>query len=205
MFIATTSQYAIHFIDKIGIPGMATGLFLNGMGVPGLSEVLLQLGGLAARAGSQNIFILFVLAMVFQLAGNSLSYVIARYGGVEVVDKYGKYIFLSSSDLEKANKFLSKNRWFLVIGGFVPGIQGFIGYIGGLSKIDYLRFISLVAIGKIIWVGGLLAVGYGFGKYIGTIDYILSRFGIAIVATSILALIWYIWSHRTKKVKKNED
>src|SRR6478752_1841722 len=115
------SSAAGALVDHLGVAGVAFGVFLNGLGVPGLSEVLLPLGGVGVKQGHLNLWWLVVASMVAQLAGLSVAYFIARYGGIALVERYGKYVLISRHDLEGAHRAFQKYGGPLVLfGAFIP-------------------------------------------------------------------------------------
>ncbi len=201
----SASQIATNLIEQLGLAGIAIGVFLNGLGVPGLSEVMIPLSGVAVREGKISLIPLLVVAMIGQLVGVSLAYLIAKYGGLELVERYGKYILISHHELDAANRTLTKHPWMIVVGGFIPGIQGVIGYVGGIADLSYKRFIVSVFIGKLVWVGGLVALGYALGSQVAVLDSIISKFGIIILVLVILAIVWYVWTHRDKPVDTKKE
>src|SRR5664279_730381 len=165
---------ATALITKLGLGGIAVGVFLNGLSVPGLSEVLLPLSGVAVHQGRLNLLALFVVALVAQLLGLSLAFFIARYGGVALVERYGKYIFISHRELKHAQDlFERRGTSMVIVGGCVPGLQGIIGYVAGLAKMNYPRFILSVAVGKLVWVGGLIYLGTIMGDHLDLIDAVI--------------------------------
>jgi membrane protein DedA with SNARE-associated domain len=137
--------------------------------------------------------------MIAQLVGVSVAYWIAKYGGIELVERYGKYILISKKELDAANRALTKRPWMIVVGGCIPGIQGFVGYVGGIADLSYRRFIVSVFFGKLIWIGGLVALGYALGSQVARLDAIIRQFGIIILVLVIAAVVWYVWTHRDKK------
>lgn len=189
---------AAALISKLGLAGIAVGVFLNGLSVPGLSEVLLPLSGVAVRQGKLNFVALFVVAMVAQLVGVSVAYAIARYGGVALVERYGKYVLISHSELEHAQGlFERRGTPMVIVGGCVPGVQGLVGYVAGLAQMNYLRFIVSVSVGKVIWVGGLIYLGTVMGDHLDLIDKVIKQVGVVILAGFILSVGYYLWRHRS--------
>lgn len=191
------STIATTFIDRLGAAGIGAGVFLNGLGVPGFSEVLLPLGGVAVRQGQLSLVPVFVIAMVCQLAGVSIAYAIARYGGVAMVERYGRYILVSHRELKAAQRAFDKHgEWLILFGAFIPGIQGFIGYVGGLAEMNYARFIVSAFVGKLVWVGGLLYLGSVLGNHLDLIDRSIKQIAVIVLLALILFIIWYVRYNR---------
>jgi membrane protein DedA with SNARE-associated domain len=183
--------------SHLGVAGAAVGVLLNSLGVPGLSEVLLPLSGVAVRQGDISWGVLLVACVLAQLVGLTASYLIARYGGLALVQRYGKYVLISHRDIMAAHRLFQKHgSRLVVVGAFTPGIQGFIGYVAGLAAMNYWRFLVSAALGKLVWTGGLIYLGYALGNHLELIDRSIKQIGVVVLAGLVAAIVWYIVHHR---------
>ena len=177
----------------LGAAGIAIGVFMNGLGVPGLSEVLLPLAGVAARQGRLDLPVLFVVLIACQLAGVSLAYFIARKGGLPLVRRYGKYLMLSTRELDATERAFDRyGGRMIVVGSFTPGVQGYVGYIAGVANMNYGRFLVAAFIGKLVWVSGLLYLGWVLGRHLGLIDRSIEQIGVVVLLALVIGLILYL-------------
>lgn len=191
------SSVAGALVDHLGVAGVAFGVFLNGMGVPGLGEVLLPLGGVGVKQGHLSLVWLVAVSMVAQLAGLSVAYFIARYGGIALVERYGKYVLISRHDLERAHRTFEKYGGPLVLfGAFIPGIQGFIGYVAGLADMNYAKFLVSAAVGKLVWIFGLIWLGMVLSDHLDVIDSSIKQIGVIVLALLIGFGVWHVWRVR---------
>jgi len=187
------SGTAMSLVHHLGVWGIALGVFLNGLSVPGLSELLVPLGGLAVRQGNLNLWLLFPVVMLAQLAGVSVAYALARYGGVALLERYGKYVLLSHHELVGMHKAFERHGARLVlVGSFVPGLQGLVGYVAGLAQMPYRRFLLAVTAGKLVWIGGLLYLGSILGSHLDLIDRSIKQIGLVVLALMVVVGIWYV-------------
>jgi len=185
------------------VGGIGVGVFLNGLGVPGLSEVLLPLGGLAVSRGQIGLASLLAMALVAQTLGTTLAYFIAKYGGVALVERYGKYVLISSHELKAVDRAFEKyGQWLVFFGAFTPGIQGYIGYVAGLAEMNLARFVASVIFGKLVWIGALVYLGSILGDHIDLIDRSVKQIGVVVLAATIIMVIWYVRKHRSNKADK---
>jgi membrane protein DedA with SNARE-associated domain len=197
----SATGFAAVLIDRLGLLGIGIGVFFNGLGVPGLSEVLLPLGGVGIRQGHINVIAMFVVVMACQIAGLTLAYWIARVGGLRVIERYGKYIFVSHRDVISAQRAFDKyGIRMIAIGSFVPGVQGFVGYAAGFAQMNYMRFIVAAFVGKLVWVSALMYLGWILGSHLGLLDKFIQQFGIIVLLAVIIAGIWYVRRHRQMKL-----
>jgi membrane protein DedA with SNARE-associated domain len=198
------TSLAISLVDHLGLLGIAIGVFFNGLSVPGLSEVLLPLAGVAVKQGRFNIVALFITVMVAQLLGVTVAYFIGRIGGLPLIEKYGKYVFISHHDLESAQKSFERYGGRLVIvGSFIPGVQGLVGYVAGIAQMNYGPFILSVFVGKMVWIGGLLTLGYVLSSHLSLIDSSIRKMGFVVLGAAVVLGIWYVRKHQRQKGANN--
>lgn len=198
--MVSITGWAVELVSTLGLAGIAVGVFLNGMGVPGISELLLPLGGLGVSQGKMSLVWLLLVAMGAQLAGVTAAYWLARTGGLELVERYGKYILVSRRELHAAQRAFERYGAQLVLfGAFIPGIQGFIGYVAGVAEMRYRRFLLFVFLGKLVWIGGLVYVGAVLGDNLELIDRSIKQVGVIVLAALVIAGIWYVRRHRRQR------
>lgn len=191
--MTSLSTFATSLIDHLGLLGVSVGVGLNGLGVPGVSEVLLPLAGVAVREGHQPFGAVLVTALIGQLIGSSLAYAIGRYGGTALIERYGRYILVTPAELHRAQAAFDRHgRPLLVVGAIIPGIQGFMGYIGGIAEVSFGEFLLFIGLGKIIWIAGLVGLGYAVGNHVDVIDQIVSKVGLVVLVLIAALVIWYI-------------
>lgn len=193
---------ALTLVNHLGVAGVAVGVFLNGLSIPGLGETLLPLGGVAVRQGKMNLIALLVVAMVAQLAGLSLAYVIGRFGGVALLERYGKYVFIRQHELKKMQQGFDRyGSWLVLVGAFIPGIQGLIGYAAGLAEMNYGKFLVSAFLGKTVWIGGLVAMGMVVGGNLALIDRSIKQISVVVLAGLAVLLVWYLYRHRRLRLR----
>ncbi|HEX3082710.1 MAG TPA: DedA family protein [Candidatus Saccharimonadia bacterium] len=191
-------------IHKLGLLGIAVAVFLNGLSVPGLSEVLLPLAGVAVKRGQLNLAGLLIVAMVAQLLGVSLAYVIGKRGGRPIIERYGRYILVSHQELEQAEKLFERyGSRLVIVGAFIPGLQGLMGYVAGIASMNYQRFLMAIFVGKLVWIGGLVYLGTVVGNHVEVIDRYIKQIGVVVLAAVLILGIWYVRRHRRHREKTN--
>jgi membrane protein DedA with SNARE-associated domain len=204
--MSSLTQSANALISHVHVWTVGLGVFLNGVGVPGLGEVLLPLGGAAIRAGRIDLVTTFCVALVCQVAGLTVSYWIGRYGGILLVERYGKYILLNARELRATHRAFEKYGSPLVlIGAFIPGPQAFVGYVAGVAEMNFWRFLISATIGKAVWVGALLALGYELANNLQLIDSSIRMIGLIILVALVAAGVVYLIKHRNIKTSRKSQ
>lgn len=182
---------AIALVDHYGCLGLFVGLVLGNVGFPVAAEVLVPIAGaLAARGHLPSIWIVFACALGGELAGGTLGYVIGRFGGRAVAFRYGRYVGFHYEKLDELHAFFRRWGTFAVfLCRFIPMIRGLSPFVAGIAEMDLLPFYVWTLLGSGIFCGGLLLVGNTLGTHLDTALPVLHRWGYALLAVALLALV----------------
>jgi membrane protein DedA with SNARE-associated domain len=156
-------------IDKYGYLGVAGLVTLEDFGVPVPGETVLITAAFFAGLGQLNILLVALVAFLGAVVGDNIGFAIGHYGGHPLVERFGKYIFLTPERINKVERFFSRHGGkVVVIARFVEGLRQANGIIAGLSEMQWAKFITYNAIGAVLWVGLWSAAGYFGGSHIST-------------------------------------
>ena len=202
------SDFIQWFIDNVilagiaylGYGGIVFLMALESACIPIPSEVIMPAAGYLSWKGQMNL----VAAILAGSLGSMLGSLTAYYAGLKLgrplIIRYGKYIFMSEKDIERAE------RWFARYGGkatfisrMVPVVRTFISLPAGIGKMDVKRFTAYSFVGSIPWCAFLACLGYYlkdswriiFERYGHYVDYT--------VVIGIIALVGYYFYIRRKK------
>ena len=164
-------------------------LFLEDFGIPVPGETVLIAAAFYAGLGDLNLFVVAVTGFIGAVVGDNVGFAIGQYGGHPLVERYGKYVFLTPERLKKAEQFFNRHGGKVVtIARFVEGLRQLNGIIAGLSEMRWRKFITFNVLGAILWVGFWASVGYFSGSHIAMFLRYQMYFSIAV----ILCLVVYI-------------
>lgn len=156
-------------IDRYGYLAVGGLLLLEDFGVPVPGETVLIAAAFYAGIGHLSIWLVALVGFCGAVLGDNIGFAIGEYGGHPLVERYGRYIFLTPARIAKAEDFFNrKGGRIVVIARFVEGLRQANGIIAGLSNMRWPRFISYNALGAALWVGMWSAIGYFGGQHIGT-------------------------------------
>ncbi len=160
-------------------------MFLENVIPPIPSEIIMPLGGFFVYQQKLNFYILVFWGLVGTVLGSLPWYYLGKLVNEKKVstflDKKGKYLGISSSDLIKSRKWFDKYGVSLVFWGrLVPGIRTLISVPAGIELMPLRKFLIWTTFGSFIWVLLLTYAGYLFGEnypiietYIDQIKYFL--------------------------------
>jgi membrane protein DedA with SNARE-associated domain len=66
---------------------------------------VLIVGAIYAGAGRLNLVLVALLGFLGAVVGDNIGYLIGRHGGRRLVEKVGRYIFLTPERIDKAERF----------------------------------------------------------------------------------------------------
>jgi len=169
---------------------------LQTVAVPIPSEVILPFAGFLAFTGRFNIWLIALIGAIGSCAGSSIAYYIGYKGGRPLVERYGKYVLISHQDLNLAEKFFNRFGSVAVFfGQLLPIVRTFIGFVAGLAKENYKKFLLSVSVGSFIWSLVLAYIGKQLGANWGTLRDRFHNLDLLIVVVIVLGIILWVWRH----------
>jgi membrane protein DedA with SNARE-associated domain len=130
--------------------------------------------------------------------GSLLSYALGYYGGRPLVAKYGKYIMVHPSDLDRADRWFNRwGDWTSFLSRLLPIVRTFISFPAGVTRIRLWSFTVLTFVGSFIWCGALAVGGWYFGSRWEELRAVMRPFDIPIAIVIVAGGLYYIYRHVT--------
>lgn len=191
-------------LNHYGYLAVAGLVLLEDFGVPVPGETVLILGAVYAGTGRLNIVLVALLGFLAAVLGDNIGFAIGHFGGRRLVERYGRYIFLTPERVEKATGFFERHGGkVILIARFVEGLRQANGIIAGTAGIHWARFLLFNAIGAALWVGVWTSVGYFSGSHINTIYNEATRYDTYLaIAVGVLLLAYIarrVWRRRAAR------
>ena len=164
--------------------------------LPG-DSLLFVAGILVAQdvSGMPNIVTTCLLLTAAAVAGNATGYVIGAKVGPALFRRPDSRFF-KAEYLDKTHEFFEKyGAPAIILARFVPIVRTFITAVAGAGRMGFARFITLSAIGGVLWATGLTLLGY----WLGNVDFIrnnVEALAIAIVFVSVIPIVIEALRHR---------
>ena len=200
-----------HYLITYGYLAVFVLTVLESACFPIPSEVTLAFGGalcsasFAASSGDQplNLVLVIVIGIIGSVVGSYVAYVVGRTGGRAAVDRWGKYVLLTHTDLEKSHAWFEKRGDVAVlVGRVIPLVRSVISLPAGVAEMQPVRFGIFTTLGVSVWVSVLTILGYVFSdhyeqwtKGISWIGYLVG----AVIAVVIAVFIYHRYQHVKKE------
>jgi membrane protein DedA with SNARE-associated domain len=204
------SDFIQWFIDHVILAGIAFlgygGIIflmaLESACIPIPSEVIMPASGYLAWKGELELVGVILAGSLGSMLGSLAAYYAGLKLGRPLIVRYGKYIFMSEGDIERAE------RWFARYGGratfisrMVPVVRTFISLPAGIGRMEIKRFTAYSFIGSVPWCAFLACMGYFlqdswriiFDRYGHFVDW-------AVIIGIVILIGYYIYIKRKARL-----
>ena len=168
----------------------------------------MPLGGFFVYQQKLNFYILVFWGLLGTILGSLPWYYLGKLVNEKrlsnFLDKKGKYLGISSNDLNKSKRWFDKYGVPLVFWGrLVPGIRTLISVPAGIELMPFRKFLLWTTFGSLIWVALLTYSGYLFGENYQIIQTYLDQIKYVVKPILILIFLYFFIRILIRFLKKN--
>ena len=104
------------------------------------------------------------LLLVAAILGDQSNFTIGRYLGPKVFKWENSRLF-NKAAFDAAHAFYEKYGGITIVAArFMPFLRTFAPFVAGVAEMPRTRFTLFNVVGGVLWVGGIVTVGYFFGN-----------------------------------------
>jgi membrane protein DedA with SNARE-associated domain len=196
--LAQVSSLILAVISGLGYFGVFLLMALESACLPIPSEIIMPFSGYLVAAGKFSLWFVVIAGTLGNLAGSIVAYFVGYYGGRPLVEKYGKYILISSHDLDRAEAWFKKyGSASIFFSRLLPIVRTFISFPAGVAKMPFWKFCLYTVLGCLPWSILLTYVGIVLGDNWKSIEVYFHKFDWVVLILAVLLIIYWIY----KKVK----
>jgi membrane protein DedA with SNARE-associated domain len=189
-----------YLIEAFGALGVALLMTLENLFPPIPSEFILPFAGFLVGRGELGFPPALVASTAGSLSGALILYALGRWGGRNLILRYGRFLRVKEADLDRAEGWFDKyDQWVILFGRMVPGVRSVVSIPAGMLRTPFLQFVLLTTAGSAAWNALLLGAGWYLGENWQQIQGIVgsvSNFVLILVAVALVcAAIWW-WRRR---------
>lgn len=145
-------SYLITLFEQHSYLILFSGIFLELMAFPISGEFLMSYAGYFVYQGKMNYILALLTVLLSGGVGITATYWIGRAGGYKLIERYGNYIHLGPERYQKTAAWFERSgSKLLIFAYFIPGIRHFTGYISGISRMPFRKFIIPAYLGSFLW------------------------------------------------------
>jgi membrane protein DedA with SNARE-associated domain len=150
------NTWASNLIQTLGYPGLGLVMFLENVFPPIPSEIILPMAGSLTLNGDFSLLGITLVGMVGSVAGAWFFYGLGYWLDEKkvrfIIRTYGKWLFLSTADLDRALAWFQRyGGWVVFFGRMIPMVRSLISIPAGLAKMNWVRFTIFTALGTACW------------------------------------------------------
>lgn len=162
-----------------------------GVPIPVPADFLMITLGVRAREGTVSLWQVIVAMEAGTVVGSSLLYLLARRGGRNVVERYGRYIGIGPEQLERAEVRLKRHGFgAIVLGRLLPGLRVLTAIACGIFRVPFRVFFPAMSVGGLIYIVGYTMLGYLAGPSVLAVFEVLHLpVGLVVTAGPLLVLL----------------
>jgi membrane protein DedA with SNARE-associated domain len=150
----------MHFVLEWGYLGIIVMMALESTAVPIPAEVVIPPAAFWASQGKLNIFAVVIAATFGSWLGSAISYWVAYKLGRPLIERYGKYVFMSKEKIEKADAWFAEyGAGGIFVARLLPGIRHVISLPAGMFRMDFKKFSLMTIAGAAVFCSALAWFG----------------------------------------------
>lgn len=191
-------EWITRTMESMGYWGIGLLMFLENLFPPIPSELIMPLAGFAIARGSMD----FVPAIAAGVIGTVLGALPWYFAGVYFgerrlmnwADRYGKWLTLSSRDIERSIAWFNQyGKLAVFLGRLVPGVRTLISLPAGLARMNLGIFLLYSTVGTLIWTSALTFFGYLLGENYEQVEHYLGPVSKIVLVLLVVAFGIWLW------------
>ncbi|MHB1844408.1 MAG: DedA family protein [Deltaproteobacteria bacterium] len=164
--------------------------------IPLPSEVIMPFAGSLVALGRFGLWQAALAGAMGCVLGSIPAYYLGQFGGRPLIERYGRYVLVSSHDLDLADRLFAKYGERIVFAArLLPVIRTFIAFPAGVARMDMGRFLAYTFAGSLPWCLGLAFVGQKLGQHWEALKPIFHASDGVIAVIGVTAVGLWIWRH----------
>ena len=196
-----------HFLTSVmtnhGYLALIIFAFVEACCIPISSEITFAFAGTIAASADPRGFTLagvIIIGTLAEMGGSLTSYAVGRGGGRHLLDRYGKFVLVTRSDLDRAERiFAGRGSWAVAVARLLPIVRCFASFGAGVVEVPFIPFTIYSLIGTAAWATGLSVLGYKLGPTVDKFFHSFSLIGGVLVILLLAGLV----AHRIHALRKD--
>jgi membrane protein DedA with SNARE-associated domain len=197
--LAGFAQWVVDVVYSSGYVGVGLLVAAGYLHLLVPTQLVLPLAGFLVGEGRFSFLLVLAASTIGGVAGSIILYFPGIWIGEErvrqFVEKYGRFVFVYVSDLDKASDMFERHgRKAVLIGHLLPGVTALISIPAGIKRMPiYGSFMLYTILGSALWNGIFITLGWVLGANYTLIERYAPIVEYAVLAAIALAILWFVW------------
>lgn len=188
--------FIVSTISALGYAGVCLLMAIESAAIPLPSEVIMPFSGYLAYQRTFTLHGVAFWGAVGCVIGSLAAYAVAAWGGRPLLERYGRYVFLSRRDLDVAERLFRRHGSPIIFfSRLMPVVRTFISLPAGLARMPLLPFAVYTFLGSYPFCWLLAYLGYRMGQHWTDLESRFRYLHVAILALMVAGAAWWIRRH----------
>src|SRR6202795_4806430 len=148
--IEILSGLIVTTISALGYSGVVLLMAIESACIRLPSEIIMPFSGYLVSTGHMNLWGVGFAGAFGCVLGSLVAYWVGMYGGRPLIEKYGRYILLSSHDLDLADRWFDRFGEVIVFASrLLPAVRTFIAFPAGVARMNIKKFVIYTFAGSL--------------------------------------------------------
>ncbi|MFF3784008.1 DedA family protein [Streptomyces sp. NPDC001933] len=186
--------WAAGLVDTMGGPGAGLAIALENLFPPLPSEVILPLTGFAAGQGVITLASALLWTTLGSVVGAVALYWIGMlFGRDRMHAVWARLPLVRGSDLERTEQWFARHgAKAVLLGRMVPIFRSLISVPAGVERMPLPLFVTLTAVGSLVWNSVLVMAGYWLGDRWDLVETYVGVLSKAVLVLVLVAVAGYV-------------
>jgi membrane protein DedA with SNARE-associated domain len=195
--------------QAVGYLGVALWVAIESVIIPIPSELVLPFAGFLVGQAvaiepitgqAWNFWLVVMAGTLGATIGAQVAYGIGAWGGRPIIVRWGRYVGISATDLDRAEAFFAKHgEAASFFGRMIPVVRSLVSFAAGISHMRLAKFTIFTFLGSLPFTTALVFAGVQLGANWEDVGAVLKQFEYAVLAVlAVIVLIW-IWFRIIKR------
>ncbi|WP_405689934.1 DedA family protein [Streptomyces sp. NBC_00057] len=186
--------WAADLVDTMGGPGAGLAIALENLFPPLPSEVILPLTGFAAGQGVIGLASALFWTTLGSVVGAVVLYWIGMLFGRDRMHAiWARLPLVRNSDLDRTERWFAEHgNKAVLLGRMVPIFRSLISVPAGVERMPLPLFVTLTAVGSLLWNSVLVMAGYWLGDRWDLVETYVGVLSKAVLVLVLAAVIAYV-------------
>jgi membrane protein DedA with SNARE-associated domain len=194
---ASLADWIVSFMSATGYFGIAALMAIESACIPLPSEIIMPFAGYLASTGDVNLWLAATAGALGCNLGSWPAYEFGRWGGRAAIARYGKWLLLLPSDVDRAQSFFNRLGGVAVfVARLLPAVRSFIALPAGMAHMPRLRFHVYTFLGSWPWCFALAYIGMLLGRRWRDdprLSTFFHRSEVVIAVLLVIVIGWFLW------------
>jgi membrane protein DedA with SNARE-associated domain len=196
--ISGLAGWIVAVISAAGYGGIVFLMAIESACIPLPSEVIMPFAGYLVSLGQFSLIGAATAGALGCNVGSTVAYYVAAKGGRPALERWGKYVLIGRTELERTDRFFERYGVAAVFfGRLLPVVRTFIAFPAGLTRMPMLKFQIYTFLGSWPWCFALAYIGSLLGARWDsdpTFRKLFHDFDAVIAVIVVAGFAWFVWS-----------